>query len=76
MGLFSWFREKFLDLEPEETVYKCPKCGSTDVGFFTVLVNFVQVMREVEQPKYIKYIECNQCKYKSHEDEDYDGFKN
>lgn len=74
MGLVGWLLKKF-NKEPEETEFKCPKCGSTDVGFYTVLSNFVQVMREQESPKYTKYIECNHCKYTSHEDEDYDGFK-
>ena len=48
--MFKWFKELLQGEEPEEFkiedyIVKCPKCGSTNIGYFTGLVNFVEAMR-------------------------------
>ena len=49
--MFKWLKDLLQKKEePEginldEYIIKCPKCGSTNIGYFTGLVNFVEAMR-------------------------------
>ena len=65
MGLLTWFKELFKkdDDEVHLDIIQCPKCGSTDIGYFTGLVNYVQVIQDKEDPKYQQTARCNNCGY-------------
>ena len=36
----------------------------TDLGYFNVICNFVQVIRGTEEPRYIQSVKCSNCGYK------------
>ena len=66
--MFKWFKELLQGEEPEEFkiedyIVKCPKCGSTNIGYFTGLVNFVETMRG-GKPHFKQTATCLNCKYK------------
>ena len=66
--MFKWFKELLKGEEPEEFkiedyIVKCPKCGSTNIGYFTGLVNFVEAMRG-GTPHFKQTATCLNCKYK------------
>lgn len=64
MGLLSWFKDLFK--KEDEDVHlevRCPKCGSTKIGYFTGLANYVQVIQDKEEPKYQQTARCENCGY-------------
>ena len=63
MGIGAWFRSLFKKEEDDVVEIICPKCGSKEFSYFTYLSNFVEVMREIESPKYMKSGKCNSCGY-------------
>lgn len=66
MGLVAWIRTLWQKNEQayEQKTYACPKCGCTDLGYFNVICNFVQVIRGTEEPRYIQSVKCTNCGYK------------
>lgn len=63
MGIVAWLKGLWKNKEYE---FVCPKCGSKDLGYSSVIINFVEVIREQEDPKYEDTHICNNCKYTSH----------
>lgn len=53
---------KFFKKEPK-TVFKyvCPQCGHDNLGYFSTLSNFVQVVRDAAAPEYVQTIKCPKC---------------
>ena len=67
MGLISWFKEVFGEDDEdvhEDWEYACPKCGSTNLGYFSGLANYVQVIQGTEEPRYVQSVCCNDCGFK------------
>jgi predicted nucleic-acid-binding Zn-ribbon protein len=69
MGLVAWFKNLWDNEEEEPTEYCCPKCGSEQIEYFSVISNYVQVIRG-EDPKYINTAKCNNCGYSTNNIED------
>jgi predicted nucleic-acid-binding Zn-ribbon protein len=60
MGIVKWWKN--LWAKPQ-TEYVCPKCGSKDLGYTSVISNFVDVVRGTEDPTYLQSARCFQCGY-------------
>jgi predicted nucleic-acid-binding Zn-ribbon protein len=63
--MWKWIEKLFKkeEPEPEVEIYACPKCGSTNLGYYTGLVNFIQVINDIEKPKYGESARCLSCGY-------------
>ena len=60
MKIVDWLKGLW-DNDEEEIEHCCPRCGSKDIGYFSVISNFVQVIRDIEKPKYLETIKCTKC---------------
>lgn len=60
MGIVKWLKEKY---EKQKPSYKCPICGSTNLASFSVITNFVQVVRDQKAPDYVDTYKCGDCGY-------------
>lgn len=60
MGIVSWFKAICYK---QKFVCKCPKCKSTNITSFSVISNFVQVVRDSKTPNYVESYKCNDCGY-------------
>ncbi len=67
MGIVSWFKAICYK---QKFVYKCPKCKSTNITSFSVISNFVQVVRDSKTPNYVESYKCNDCGYTTQNIED------
>ena len=65
MGLVAWFKSLWENEggDLDEGEYICPRCNSTQIGYFSVISNYVQVIRGIESPNYIETAKCNKCGY-------------
>jgi len=63
--MFEKFLELFKKKEEKEPEYKCPKCGSDRIGYFTGISNYIQVVLGEEEPKYVKSATCLDCGFRS-----------
>lgn len=65
--MFGWLKDLFKqeddDIHIEDYIVKCPKCGSTNIGYFTGMINFVETMNG-GTPHYKQTATCLNCKYK------------
>lgn len=50
--------------EDIEYVYCCPKCGSEQMIYSTIIGNFVQVVSQTEDAKYIQIASCPKCGFR------------
>lgn len=67
MGFISWLVEKFRkeeDFEIEDYEFACPKCGSKQLGYSTVICNFASVVAKDEDPQYVQTVHCYNCGFK------------
>ena len=65
MGIVAWFKNLWENKEAseDEVEFYCPRCGSNQIGYFSVISNYVQVIRGLEQPKYVETQKCSKCGY-------------
>jgi predicted nucleic-acid-binding Zn-ribbon protein len=65
--MWKWVEKLFKreEPEPEVEIYACPHCGSTNLGYYTGLVNFIQVINDIEKPKYGESARCLNCGYRT-----------
>lgn len=70
MGLANWIGGLFKkgEMNIPERVYVCPHCGSKKIGFLSTIGNFVEVMQDLEEPRYVKTAMCENCGYKTMSD--------
>lgn len=59
MKLFDWFKNLWND----DVEYFCPKCGSSNIGYFSVTSNFSQLVNG-KDPEYENGYRCLDCGYK------------
>lgn len=67
--MWRWLKKLFKK-EEKEVVYVCPKCGSSDIGYFTGLINYIQVITGQEHPRYGQSAKCNTCGFRTEVYED------
>lgn len=60
MGIKAWWKSLWSKTEIE---YVCPKCGSKDLGYTSVISNFVEVVRGTADPVYLQSARCFHCGY-------------
>lgn len=71
MSLMDWMRGIFSPKkevkEEDESLYtyKCPNCGSTNIGYFTGIANFIEVVQDSAEPRYKQSAKCWNCGFKS-----------
>ena len=58
MGIVAWVKNLW---DNEEVTFCCPKCGCKNIEYFSVIANFVQVVRDTESPKYKELCKCTHC---------------
>jgi predicted RNA-binding Zn-ribbon protein involved in translation (DUF1610 family) len=69
--MWSWIKSLFqkeetqVDDEQDDVIYACPKCGSTQIGYFTGLVNYSDVVIRGKHPKYGQSARCTICGFKT-----------
>ena len=60
MGMVKWWKNLWAKPQAE---YVCPKCGSKDLGYTSVISNFVGVVNGIEDPIYVQSVRCFICGY-------------
>lgn len=65
--MWKWVEKLFKkEEEPEEDiVYACPYCGSTNLGYYTGLINYIQVVHGLEHARYAQSARCLNCGYRT-----------
>lgn len=66
MGIISWVKQLFSgdeddDVDLNDYIFSCPKCGSKNLGYFTGLANYVQAMQGLADPLYSQRVRCLDC---------------
>lgn len=54
-----------VDDNNEEYIYICPKCGSKDIGYLTLLHHFETQKDDTNIPVYSSSARCNNCFFKT-----------
>ena len=72
MGFVTWIKKLFMekdddmDLENiDDYILKCPKCGSSKIGYLSVMHNFCEVMSGKAEPIYVETAQCMDCGFKA-----------
>lgn len=62
MSLKSMMKELYeTKIKKRTIVYKCPHCGSSNLGFMTSLCNYYETFALHKKPKYEHKAVCNDC---------------
>lgn len=63
MQILNWIKNLFKkeEINLEDFVLRCPKCNSDKIGYYTGLVNYVQVIQGKEDPAYKQTAKCMDC---------------
>ena len=74
MGLTSWIKGLFNPVEIEEFSiddynYYCPLCGSSNLGYSSIISNLGQVIQDDVNPEYEYRVHCLDCGFTSVSDD-------
>jgi len=62
--MLNWIKNLFKkEIDLEDYILRCPVCNSDKIGYYTGLVNYIQVMQGKEEPEYKQTAKCMDCGY-------------
>ena len=67
MGIVAWLKNLW---KGEEVEYVCPQKKKKNIGYSSIISNYVQVIRDGKSPEYIQIAKCCNCGFTSKSEDD------